>query len=135
MNQTTATEGNRTTDPAHIVCADDDQDIRQLLAFNLESEGYEVTMCADGMECWNSLTEMDVPDLLVLDVMMPGHDGFEVLTKVRKSERLADIPIIMLTSRCREEDVVTGFDAGVNHYMEKPFSPRELTARIRRVLE
>ncbi|MBX0285920.1 response regulator transcription factor [Haloarcula salinisoli] len=135
MNETLANGEGSSPDAPHIVCADDDGDIRQMLEFSLESEGYEVTTCADGAKCWDCLLEMATPDLIVLDVMMPGHGGFELLGKIRESERLADVPVIILTSRTREEDVVTGFDSGANHYVEKPFSPRGLAARIRTVLE
>lgn len=135
MTKVTELEENSTAEPAHIVCADDDHDIRGVLKVSLETEGYEVTMCTNGSECWTYLTEAGTPDVIILDVMMPGHDGFEVLRKIRDDERLGDVPVIMLTSRSREEDVVSGFDSGANHYVSKPFSPRELAARIRGVLE
>lgn len=125
---------NNTVESAHIVCADDDPDIRGVLEASLEAEGYEVTMCTNGSECWAYLTEAETPAVIILDVMMPGHDGFEVLRRIRNNERLGDVPVIMLTSRSREEDVVDGFDSGANHYVSKPFSPRELNARIRGVL-
>lgn len=91
-------------------------------------------MFDNGRDCWDSLWNGSDPDAVVLDVNMPGMTGFEVLRHIRDSQPFEDLPVIILTSRDREEDVVTGFESGADHYVGKPFSPRELAARIERVV-
>lgn len=119
---------------AHLVVAEDDEDVQRILEFNLRNEGYDLTVFDNGRDCWDFLWREGAPDVVVLDVKMPGLSGFEVLRKIRDGSRLGDVPVIMLTSRDREEDVVTGFESGADHYVSKPFSPRELVSRIERVL-
>ncbi|MDQ2056349.1 response regulator [Halobellus sp. H-GB7] len=117
-----------------ILIADDDEEIRELLTFKLQS-GYEVTAAADGRECWRYLENAtDLPDLVVLDVMMPGLNGYRVLDRMQDDDRLADIDVIMLTSRGKEDDIVRALESGATDYMTKPFSANELIARIKRVL-
>ncbi len=121
--------------PAEIVAADDDETIREVLRYELGKTGFDVTIHKNGVDCWAHLQEAgDLPELVILDRMMPGLDGVQVVRRIRDDESMTDLPIIMLTSRGREEDVVSGFDAGVDDYVIKPFSPNELRSRIRRAL-
>ncbi|WP_435064843.1 response regulator transcription factor [Halobaculum sp. EA56] len=116
---------------------DDDETIRELLRYRFEREGYEIEVFVDGMEATNALVEGDVdPDLIIVDVMMPRLDGKRLLRRIRAGDAGvdSDTPVIMLTSRGREEDVLGGFDSGADDYMTKPFSPAELVARVRRHL-
>jgi DNA-binding response OmpR family regulator len=119
-----------------ILIADDDEQMRELLTFKLQN-GYDVTTVSDGEECWRYLEENtnDLPDLLVLDVMMPGLSGYRILNRMQGDTRFDDVKVIMLTSRGREDDIVRALDAGATDYMTKPFSGNELVARIQRVLE
>jgi DNA-binding response OmpR family regulator len=116
-----------------ILVADDDDDIRALVTFRLERAGYDVISAADGDQAFALACER-LPDLAVLDVMMPGADGLEVTRMLRAREDTNRIPIILLTARARETDVSTGFDAGADDYLKKPFSPQELQVRVRAML-
>lgn len=116
--------------PHEIVIADDDDTIRDIVQFKLQSSDRHVTAFENGRECWEHLESADPPDLVVLDVMMPGLTGLQILERVRGDDRLGTVPVIMLTSRGREEHVVEGFERGATDYMTKPFSPNELVARV-----
>lgn len=113
-----------------VVIADDDADIRDLVAFKLRSAGYEVDAFADGQSALDAVMA-SVPDLVLLDVMMPVMTGTEVCAALRRNELTANVPIILLTARSQEVDVERGFDVGADDYMIKPFSPRELVSRAR----
>ncbi len=116
-----------------ILVVDDEEDILELLRFNLLREGYNVSCAASGEEALR-LAQSEIPDLLVQDLMLPGIDGLEV-TKILKSDsRTKDIPIVMLTAKGEEADIVTGLELGADDYITKPFSPRVLVARVRAVL-
>jgi DNA-binding response OmpR family regulator len=115
--------------PTEIVAADDDETIRDIVSIKLSGPDRNVTSFENGRECWEYLDESPPPDLIVLDVMMPGLTGLQILERVRDDEDLASVPVIMLTSRGREEHVIEGFDRGATDYMTKPFSPNELVAR------
>lgn len=115
---------------ATILVVDDEEPIQELLRFNLEKEGYLVCVAKDGQEALKHV-ENDQPDLLVLDLMLPGMDGLEVCRKLRSNPRFQKIPIIMLTAKGEEIDKVLGLELGADDYMTKPFSPRELLARIK----
>jgi two-component system alkaline phosphatase synthesis response regulator PhoP len=116
-----------------ILVVDDEEDILELIRFNLVREGYKV-LCAQSGEKALSIGQSEMPDLMVLDLMLPGIDGLEV-TKVLKSDsRTRDIPIVMLTAKGEEADIVTGLELGADDYITKPFSPRVLVARVRAVL-
>jgi phosphate regulon transcriptional regulator PhoB len=115
---------------ATILVVDDEEPIRELLRFNLEKEGYLVCVAKDGQEALKHV-ENDQPDLLVLDLMLPGMDGLEVCQKLRSNPKSQQIPIIMLTAKGEEIDKVLGLELGADDYMTKPFSPRELLARIK----
>ena len=113
-----------------ILIADDEPDLRKMLTAYLEAEGFEATVAADGQQALER-ARVDRPDLIVLDVGMPGIDGLEVLRRVRAD---SDVPVIMLTARSEEVDRVVGLTVGADDYVTKPFSPRELAARIKAVL-
>ena len=114
----------------HVLVVDDDLDIRSLLRDYLEKNGYRVTAVGDGKAMWAAFDEVR-PDILVLDVMLPGTDG---LTLCRNVRARSGIPIIMLTARGEETDRIVGLEMGADDYLPKPFSPRELLARIKSVL-
>jgi DNA-binding response OmpR family regulator len=119
---------------ARIVVADDDTDIRELVAFKLRASGHDVVAVADGPGAVEACVEQ-VPDLVVLDVMMPGLSGLDACRALRLHPILGEVPVILLTARAQEVDIEDGFDAGADDYVVKPFSPRELVARVARVLE
>ena len=123
------------TDQTRVLLADDQAEIRLMLEAKFHQEGYEITTVEDGRECLDVLTNEDteLPDLVILDVMMPRVDGFRALQEIRETHELS-IPVVMLTSRDQEEDAVRALDAGVTEYVTKPFSPRELVARLDRHL-
>jgi two-component system alkaline phosphatase synthesis response regulator PhoP len=116
-----------------ILVVDDERNILELVKFNLEKAGYRVIMAGDGKEaCY--LTRSEKPDLIILDVMLPEMDGFEVCQIIKKDSTISEIPIIMLTARTEEIDKVLGLEIGADDYMTKPFSPRELVARVKAIL-
>lgn len=116
-----------------VVVADDDQDILDLVVFKLTQAGFETMAFADGLTALASI-EADLPRLAILDVMMPGLSGIDVLRKVRANEATKDLDVILLTARARDSDVDAGFATGANDYVIKPFSPRELMHRVNAVL-
>jgi len=113
-----------------ILVVDDERHIVELVRFNLEKEGYQVITAQDGLEACK-MAKQDKPDLVILDVMLPGMDGFEVCRTIQKDSEIAEIPIIMLTARTEEIDKILGLEIGADDYMTKPFSPRELLARVK----
>jgi two-component system OmpR family response regulator len=114
----------------HVLVVDDDEEIRNLLRDYLQKNGYRVTAVGDGKNMWAAFDEAR-PDLVVLDVMLPGDDGLTLCRDVRAHSQ---IPIIMLTARGEETDRIVGLEMGADDYLAKPFSPRELLARIKSVL-
>jgi two-component system, OmpR family, response regulator len=116
-----------------VLVADDDQDIRDLVTFKLKHAGFSLRAVDDGVSALAAI-EADPPDLAVLDVMMPGLSGIDVLRKVREDERLRGVRVILLTARSRDSDVDAGFATGADDYIIKPFSPRELLHRVNTVL-
>ena len=114
---------------SNIVVVDDDADILGLLEYKLTAAGHQVTAEADGEAGLAAIHEVK-PDLVVLDWMMPRMTGIEVCLELRKDPELADVPVLFLTAKAQESDVQRGFAAGGNDYVVKPFSPRELAARI-----
>ncbi len=116
-----------------ILIVDDEEDIIELIKYNLKNEGYNILTALTGEEAIK-ISKQTRPDLMVLDLMLPGIDGLEVTRYLRSNGETKDMPIVMLTAKGEESDVVTGLELGANDYMSKPFSPRELTARIRAIL-
>ncbi len=114
----------------NILVVDDDPNISRLVTLYLEKEGYEVRTAARGDEAVNEFTRLP-PDLMILDVMLPGMDGYQVLKSVRRSSA---IPVIMLTARDETFDKVLGLELGADDYMTKPFDTKELVARVKAVL-
>ncbi len=112
---------------------DDERDLIELVQYNLEKEGFHVISAIDG-EAGLALASEENPDVVLVDLMLPGIDGLEVCQRLRKSERTAGIPLIMLTAKSSESDRVVGLELGADDYVTKPFSPRELAARVKAVL-
>ncbi|EFK08509.1 response regulator receiver domain protein [delta proteobacterium NaphS2] len=116
-----------------ILVVDDEEDILELVNFNLAKEGYRVISTTTG-ERAVEMSRVERPDLIVLDLMLPGMDGLEVAKFLKKNQETQNIPIVMLTAKGEESDVVTGLELGADDYVTKPFSPKILLARIRAVL-
>jgi DNA-binding response OmpR family regulator len=117
-----------------VVVAEDSVFISDMLVFLLEREGYTVHLAMDGGQTLEMVSNVK-PDLLLLDIMMPVFDGYEVLKKMKSHDELSDIPVVILTSKGQEYDVVKGLGLGAEDYIVKPFSPAELLARVKRHLE
>jgi two-component system phosphate regulon response regulator PhoB len=117
---------------AKILVVEDDDDILDLLVYNFTSAGFEVVTAKDGYAALSAVKKH--PNLIVLDLMIPGPDGFEVCKELKRSEETRNIPVIILTARGEEVDRIVGLELGADDYVVKPFSPRELILRIRSVL-
>jgi two-component system, OmpR family, alkaline phosphatase synthesis response regulator PhoP len=117
----------------HILVVDDEEDILELVRYNLAKEGYRVTTVASGEEALKSVRSIQ-PDIILLDLMLPGVDGLEVCRLLKHDPKTQHIPIIMLSAKGEEADIVTGLELGAADYITKPFSPRVLVARLRAVL-
>lgn len=118
---------------AVILVIEDDPDIRELLVYALGKEGYQTEQAASG-EAGLKLAKQAKPDLIILDIMLPGIDGLEVLRKLKHEPRLRPIPVLIASARGEEADVVSGLELGADDYVTKPFSPRVLVARVRTAL-
>jgi two-component system alkaline phosphatase synthesis response regulator PhoP len=116
-----------------IMAVDDERHIVRLIQVNLERSGYQVVTAFDGPEALKKV-ESDRPDLIVLDVMMPKMDGFEVLKRLQASPETREIPVIMLTAKAQDADVFRGWASGVSAYLTKPFNPLELLTFVKRIL-
>ncbi len=116
-----------------ILIVDDEEDILELVKFNLSRDGYHVIGAASGEKAIE-LARREIPDLIVLDLMLPGIDGLEVAKVLKNSAETRGIPIVMLTAKGEEADIVTGLELGADDYVTKPFSPRILVARVKAVL-
>ena len=117
----------------HILIIEDETDIQELIQFNLKKEGYQVTSTLTGEEGISKL-KVSHPDLVLLDLMLPGIDGFEVCRRLKSDTETRKVPIIILTAKGEESDIVSGLELGADDYITKPFKPRVLIARIRSVL-
>jgi two-component system alkaline phosphatase synthesis response regulator PhoP len=116
-----------------ILVVEDEKDIRELVRFHLEQEGYGVVEAESGEDALRR-AETDRPALVVLDIMLPGTDGLQVCRRLRTAAATASLPIVMLTAKAAEVDRVLGLEIGADDYLTKPFSPRELVARVKAVL-
>lgn len=119
--------------PAKILVVEDERDISALVAYHLTKEGYRVRTAEGGQEALE-LAQTERPDLVLLDLMLPGLSGYDVLNEMRDRPELADVPVILLTARREESDRIKGFELGADDYLTKPFSPRELVLRVSAVL-
>ena len=115
-----------------ILVVDDEPDLRDMLRFALETEGFEILEAADTQKAYWLITDQD-PDLVLLDWMLPGGSGIELLSRLKKEEATQSLPVIMVTAKAREEDIIQGLDMGAHDYITKPFSLKELLARIRTI--
>ena len=120
-------------DKTVIALVEDDAMIRELVAYNLDQDGYETHAFEEGGALFHALERL-TPSLFILDVMLPGMDGFAICQRLRQDPRTADRPIMMLTARSGEQDKVYGLDQGADDYMVKPFGVRELLARVHALL-
>jgi len=116
-----------------VLVVDDEKDLVELLDYNLKKEGYSVLCTGDGLEALK-LVQREAPDLVVLDIMLPGMQGLEVLKGIKGRAGTEGIPVILLTAKSDELDKVLGLELGADDYVTKPFSPRELIARVKAVL-
>ncbi len=116
-----------------ILVVDDERDIRNLVSYHLARNGFNVVTATSGEQALEAVREA-VPDLVVLDLMLPGMDGLDVCRLLRRDPRTGHVPVVMLTARDDETDVVTGLELGADDYVVKPFSPRVLVARVRAAL-
>lgn len=116
-----------------ILVVEDERDIRELISYNLEHEGYKVIACDNG-ERSVELIKREQPELVILDLMLPGMDGLEVCKIIKQDDRTRHIPVMMLTAKSEETDVVVGLQIGADDYITKPFSPKILIARVRTIL-
>lgn len=118
-----------------VLVVEDEKDIRTILEFMLSREGYDVTVAENGKVAKNIVDERDPVGLVLLDIMLPYFNGYEIITHIRSSEKWKSVPIIMLTSRPNEKDIVEALELGANDYVTKPFNTTELMARIKRNLK
>lgn len=116
-----------------IVIVEDEPDIAEVLSYNLRREGFDVQVALDGTEGLSLIQQMP-PDLVLLDLMLPGMDGLEICLELKKKNQTSQIFVIMLTAKGEESDVVLGLGLGADDYITKPFSPKELVARVKAVL-
>jgi two-component system phosphate regulon response regulator PhoB len=116
-----------------LLIVEDDKDIVELVRYNLEKEGYQVAASGDGLSAL-ALIKKSAPDLVILDLMLPKLPGLEVCREIRRDQTLNRLPILMLTARGDEADRVVGLEMGADDYVTKPFSPRELVARVKALL-
>lgn len=117
----------------HILVIDDEVDILEVVSYNLRKDGHQITTAGNGENALR-IARQTPPDLIILDLMLPGIDGLEVCRMMKNDARTSDIPIIMLTAKGEETDVVTGLELGADDYIIKPFSPKILSARVRALL-
>ncbi|MBX7497012.1 response regulator [Qipengyuania sp. 6B39] len=119
---------------ARVLVADDERLLRELLDYRLRQRNFETVLACDGREALECL-ESSAPDVVILDMMMPVHNGLDVLRRMRSSDRYAETPVIMLTARRSEKDIVSALELGADDYLVKPFMPEELLARLARLLK
>jgi two-component system phosphate regulon response regulator PhoB len=116
-----------------ICVVEDERDIAELITYNLKREGYSVTAIRTGEEAISRISKLG-PDLVVLDLMLPGVDGLEVCRRLKQATETRNVPVIMLTAKSEDADIIAGLEVGSDDYITKPFSPKILVARIRAVL-
>jgi two-component system, OmpR family, phosphate regulon response regulator PhoB len=119
--------------PARVLVVEDERDIAALVSYHLTREGYRVRTAEGGKEALDAVAT-ERPDLILLDIMLPGFSGFDVLAQMRRRPELVEVPVIILTARREETDRIRGLELGADDYLTKPFSPRELVLRVAAVL-
>jgi two-component system, OmpR family, alkaline phosphatase synthesis response regulator PhoP len=134
MTQTSLAPIREKQSKQRVLIIEDDPTITSLIEFRLLRDGYEVEKAIDGITALSAFDNSPVPDLVLLDVMMPYHNGYELLLKLRAHEAWKKVPVIMLTSMSREEDVLMGLQMGASDYVTKPFRPAELSARVKALI-
>jgi two-component system alkaline phosphatase synthesis response regulator PhoP len=117
----------------HVLIVEDEENIQELIAYNLSREGFKTTIAGSGEDALKKVRSERI-DLVILDLMLPGMDGLDVCRTLKKEEKTASIPVVMLTAKGEESDIVTGLELGADDYIVKPFSPKILVARIKTVL-
>jgi two-component system, OmpR family, alkaline phosphatase synthesis response regulator PhoP len=117
----------------HVLIVEDEEEIQELIAYNLSREGFRTSVAGSGEDALKKVRSERV-DLVLLDLMLPGMDGLDVCKIIKKEEKTSSIPVIMLTAKGEESDIVTGLELGADDYIVKPFSPKVLVARIKTVL-
>ena len=117
-----------------VLIVEDDDSIAQLLEFMMRREGFEVQICRDGRAAERRIMDGPPPALVVMDVMLPYTDGFELIALLRRQPLWRDVPVLMLSAKSQEHDIVRAIDAGSAGYVVKPFQPQELMARVRNLL-
>lgn len=117
----------------HVLIIEDEEDIQELIAYNLGKEGYQTTRAGSGEEGLRA-AKTKQPNLIVLDIMLPGMDGLEICKLLKADAKTQHIPVVMLTAKGEESDVITGLELGADDYIVKPFSPKVLIARVRTIL-
>ena len=117
-----------------ILLAEDEEHLGKMVQFKLERAGYQVIWKQDGLTAWDCIRQ-ERPDLIILDVMMPGLDGFQVLERIRAQASTSATPVLMLTAYAQQSQIEQGIQTGASDYMSKPFKPAELLSRVRRLLK
>ncbi|MBN2510702.1 MAG: response regulator transcription factor [Spirochaetales bacterium] len=117
----------------HILVVDDEKNILELITYNLEKEGYRTTKVVSGESALSEI-QKNLPDLIILDLMLPGLDGIEICRRLKQDAKTKSIPILMVTAKSEDSDIILGLEMGADDYITKPFSPKVLLARIRAVL-
>jgi DNA-binding response OmpR family regulator len=133
MSAATAPAPSDRRSSVRVLWADDDPMIRSVMALNLEAEGFDVQTVADGDAAYEEAVRIP-PDVLVLDIMMPGRDGYAVLRALRLNPETAEVPVVLLTAKATDAEVWEGWKAGADYYITKPFNPTELTDFIDHLL-
>ena len=119
---------------AHILVAEDERDIRELIAFTLTFAGHQITQAANGAEAVEKVAEAK-PDLILLDVRMPRMSGYEACRQIKSADGTRDVPVVFLSAKGQDEEVQTGLDAGAVAYILKPFAPDELSQQVADILQ
>ena len=117
-----------------VFIVEDDENISFLLEFMLRREGYKVIIADDGKKAMDFVEREFPPSIVLLDIMLPHHDGYEIITGIRRKLSWKKVPVIMLTTKAREDDIVRALKSGANDYILKPFQPEELMARLNRFI-
>jgi len=118
-----------------VLVAEDDDQISYLLNFMLTREGYTVKVADDGQQAMDAIEAMEMPKLVLLDIMMPHYDGYQLIDHIRNNTNWTDVPIVMLTAKSQEKDIVKALEGGANDYVVKPFQPGELITRLKMLMK